>query len=64
MFVKHITIKVIFDHVATFPEELKHRRRMETEAKAKVVPFVWGTKLPSLAALTVLPRSIWKKRLN
>ena len=42
-----------------------HRRRMETEAKAKVVTSVWGADFVQfLAALAVLPRSIWKKRLN
>ena len=38
------------------------RRRMETEAKAKVVAPVWGaTFIQCLATLAVLPRSIWKK---
>ena len=38
---------------------------METEAKAKVVASVWGAEfIQFLAALAVLPRSIWKKRLN
>ena len=38
---------------------LWHRRRMETEAKAKVVASVWGTKfIQFLAALAVLPRLI------
>ena len=38
---------------------------METEGKAKVVASVWGAKFVQfLAALAVLPRSIWKKRLN
>ena len=42
-----------------------HRRRMEREAKAKVVASVWGAKFVQfLAALAVLPLSIWKKRLN
>ena len=42
-----------------------HRRRMETEAKAKVVPSVWGADIVQfLAALAVLPRSVWKKRFN
>ena len=36
-----------------------HRRRMEREAKAKVVAFVWGAEFVQfLAALAVLPRSI------
>ena len=38
---------------------------METEAKAKVVASVWGAKFVQfLAALSVLPRSIWKNRMN
>ena len=36
-----------------------HRRKKETEAKAKVVPSVWGEKFVQfLAALAVLPWSI------
>ena len=36
-----------------------HRRRMETEEKAKVVNAVWGADfIQFLAALAVLPRSI------
>ena len=36
-----------------------HRRRMETEAKAKFVASVWGAKfIQFLAALAVLTRSI------
>ena len=40
-----------------------HRSRMETEAKkAKVVASVWGAEfIKFLAALAVLPGSIWKK---
>ena len=42
-----------------------HRRRIGTEAEAKVVESIWGAKLVQfLAALAVLPRSILKKRLN
>ena len=38
---------------------------MKTEAKAKVVASVWGaTFFQFLAALAVLPRSIWKIRMN
>ena len=38
---------------------------MEAEAKAKVVASVWGaTFIQFLAALAVLPRLIWKKRMN
>ena len=38
---------------------------METKGKAKVVASVWGAKFVQfLAALAVLPRSIWKKRSN
>ena len=37
----------------------------EAEAKAKVDASVWGAKFVQfLAAPAVLPRSIWKKRLN
>ena len=43
----------------------KHRRRMEKEAKPKVVVSVWGAEFVQfLAAPAVLPRSIWKKRIN
>ena len=43
-----------------------HRRRMEREAKAKIVaPVVWGAEFVQfIAALAVFPRFIWKKRLN
>ena len=42
-----------------------HRRRTETEAKAKVVASVWGaTFIKFLAALADLHRMIFKKRLN
>ena len=35
---------------------------METEAKAKVIASVWDAAfIKFLAALAVLPRSIWKK---
>ena len=38
---------------------------VETEAKAKVVASVWGAKFVQfLAALSVLPRSIWKNSMN
>ena len=38
---------------------------METEAKAKVVASVWGTEFAQfLAGLAILPRTIWKKKLN
>ena len=38
-----------------------HRRGMELEDKAKVVTSVWGAEFVQfLAALAVLPRSIWK----
>ena len=39
-----------------------HRRRIETEGKAKVVASVWGAKFVQfLAALAVLYLSIWGK---
>ena len=42
-----------------------HRRRTETEGKAKVVASVWGAEFVQfLAVLAVLPQSIWKKGLN
>ena len=38
---------------------------METEAKAKVVASVWGADFVQfLAALAILPQSIWKNRMN
>ena len=48
-----------------FPIGLRHRRRMGTEAKAKVVASVWRADFVQfLAAFAVLPQSIWKNRLN
>ena len=42
-----------------------HRRRIKTEAKAKVVASVWGTELIKfLDALAILPRTILKNRMN
>ena len=42
-----------------------HRRRMEREAKAKVMASFFGEKfIQFLAAGAVLPRSSWKKRLK
>ena len=44
---------------------LTHRRRMKLEDQAKVVASVWGAEFVKfLAALAVLPWSIWKKRSN
>ena len=41
------------------------RRRMEREAKAKVVTSVWGADfIQFLGVLAILPRSIWKNRMN
>ena len=38
---------------------------MEAEAKAKVVASVWGAEfIQFLAAEAILPRSIWKNRMN
>ena len=38
---------------------------MGTEAKAKVAASIWGAKVVQfLAALAVLPGSIWKKMFN
>ena len=42
-----------------------HRRRMEREAKVKVVVSVWGADFVQfLAAQAILPISIWKNRMN
>ena len=49
----------------TLSQSWQHRRRMEREAKAKVVASVWGTDFVQfLATLAVLPRSIVKNRMN
>ena len=42
----------------------RHRRRIQTEEKAKVVASVWGVKcIQFLVALAVLPRMILKNRI-
>ena len=42
-----------------------HRRSIKTDEKAKVVAFVWGEEfIKFLAALAILPRTIWKNRMN
>ena len=42
-----------------------HRRRIETEGKAKVVPSVWGAEFVQfLSELAILPQSIWKNGMN
>ena len=42
-----------------------HWRLMETEAKARVVASVWRAEfIHCLAALAILPWSIWKNRMN
>ena len=53
-------------HVVTSAQlRTQHRRRMGTEEKAKVVASVWGTEFVQfLATLAVLPRSMWKNRMN
>ena len=44
---------------------LAHSRRMYTEAKAKVVASIWGAEfIQFLAALDILPQTIWKNGLN
>ena len=44
---------------------LLHRRRIDTDAKAKVVASVWGAEfIQFLAAQACLLQSIWKNRLN
>ena len=48
-----------------FTITLQHRRRIETEGKAKIVASVWGANfLNFFAALAVLYLSIWKKQFN
>ena len=38
---------------------------METEAKEKVVASVWGSEfIQVIAAMAILPQSIWKNRMN
>ena len=40
------------------------RRRIYTEAKAKVVASVWGKEFVQfLAALAILPQTIWETRI-
>ena len=42
-----------------------HRRRIDTEEKAKVIAAVWGPELIQLlAALAILPRTILKNRMK
>ena len=42
----------------------RHRRRIQTEEKAKVVASVWGVKcIQFLVALAVLPGMILKNRI-
>ena len=46
-------------------ERMHHRRKMEIEAKAKVVASAWGAEfIQCLAALAILPRLIWKNRMT
>ena len=43
----------------------RHRIRIKTEEKAKVVASVWGEEfIQFLAALAVLPRTILNNRMN
>ena len=49
-------------HDVKFWDQNNHRRRMETEDKARVVVSVWGVKcVQFLVALSVLPRSFERK---
>ena len=42
-----------------------HRRRLETEAKAKVIASVWGTEfMQFLAALAIVHKDFLKNRMN
>ena len=48
-----------------YAEYSYHRRRIKTEEKAKDIVVVWGAEfIQFLAALAILSRSMWKKRLN
>ena len=53
-------------HSGFYPDSSKHRRRIETEAKAKVVASIWGQILFNslLRKLHILPRSIWNNRMS
>ena len=52
-------------HIVSASLDGWHRRRMETEAKAKVVASVWGAKFVQfLAALAVLSRLIWNETVE
>ena len=63
----HITsifFHYIFEGLSSI-HTVRHRRRIELEDKAKVDASVWGTKFAQfLAALAILPQSIWKNRMN
>ena len=51
--------------IVTLQMCIDHRRRMEREAKAKVVASVWGADFVQfLATLADLPQSKWKNRMN
>ena len=53
-----------WDHCLT-TLELKHRRRIKTEERAKVVTAVWGTELLQfLAALAIFHQDDLKKRIK
>ena len=63
----HINKRDIGKRILRYKRALSpcHRRRIEREAKAKVVVSVWGAEFVKfLAVLAVLHDSIWKKRLN
>ena len=63
--IRHTGIGTKIYRIHSNRDRLGHRRRMKAEAKAKVVASVWGaTFIQFLAALAVLPRLIWKKRMN
>ena len=52
-------------YIRNYDVHVYHSRRMEREAKSKVVASAWGAEfIQLLAVLAVLPRSIWKKRFN
>ena len=60
-----ISCRLVYTVQCTGSERVAHRRRIELKDKAKVVAPGWGTEFVKfLAALAVLPQSIWKNGMN
>ena len=52
-------------YIRNYDVHVYHSRRMEREAKSKVVASAWGAEfIQCLAALAILPRLIWKNRMT